>query len=375
MQITSSTVFDRDRILAPISTESPTGELLRYEGTYDYIQDARRQDDPKLAMGIWEHELKEANWNRVCEICTESLEKRTKDLQIAAWLLEAWLHLYDFAGVREGLTTIEELCGAFWKTMYPSLDDPEYRLSIFHWMNEKLSLQLKFIPITNPPQATNALPYCYWDWETAVRAEQNAHQRREARTGAAPGDEEITITKFQQSLLLSPPDFVEALCNDLTSVSSACLSLEAFLDRQYGKAAPSLRAFREIPESIETLIQQITGGHKAPASELAATNGEEASHAESENQPAAAEPQPVTTGPPIRSRAEAYQRLAEAAEYLFRTEPHSPTPYLVRKAISWGNMTLDELLPELVRSESALQETMKLLQVESKKGSTSQRKE
>jgi predicted component of type VI protein secretion system len=46
-----------------------------------------------------------------------------------------------------------------------------------------------------------------------------------------------------------------------------------------------------------------------------------------------------------------YQRLQEAADYLLRTEPHSPTPYLVQRAVSWGHMTLVELLQELVGNE------------------------
>ncbi len=58
--------------------------------------------------------------------------------------------------------------------------------------------------------------------------------------------------------------------------------------------------------------------------------------------------------PPICSRSEAYRRLAEAADYLLRTEPHSPTPYLVKRAIGWGNMSLTELLMELVNSENDL---------------------
>jgi len=65
----------------------------------------------------------------------------------------------------------------------------------------------------------------------------------------------------------------------------------------------------------------------------------------------------------IRSRAEAYQRLAEAAEYLMRTEPHSPAPYLVKRAIAWGNMTLDQLLPELIRNDGTLTEVAELLNI------------
>jgi type VI secretion system protein ImpA len=72
---------------------------------------------------------------------------------------------------------------------------------------------------------------------------------------------------------------------------------------------------------------------------------------------------PVTAAPPIRSRVEAYRRLAEVADYLARTEPHSPVPHLIRKAISWGGLSLEELLPELVRDSAQLSEIYRMLQL------------
>jgi type VI secretion system protein ImpA len=55
--------------------------------------------------------------------------------------------------------------------------------------------------------------------------------------------------------------------------------------------------------------------------------------------------------------------LAEAADYLCRTEPHSPAPYLVKRAVQWGNLSLPDLLPELVRNQSELAELFRLLQL------------
>ena len=49
---------------------------------------------------------------------------------------------------------------------------------------------------------------------------------------------------------------------------------------------------------------------------------------------------------PVQSREEAYRLLSLAADYLLRTEPHSPTPYLVQRAVGWGRMPLAELLEE-----------------------------
>ncbi|HEV3049255.1 MAG TPA: hypothetical protein VGX50_03060, partial [Longimicrobium sp.] len=63
---------------------------------------------------------------------------------------------------------------------------------------------------------------------------------------------------------------------------------------------------------------------------------------------AGASPPAPPAGFPIRSRDEAYALLEAAAGYLGRTEPHSPTPWLVRRAVAWGGMELVELLETLI---------------------------
>src|SRR5215468_7816202 len=106
--------MDLETLLAPIATEYPAGESLRYEGTYDRIQEARREDDPNLAQGVWKTRLKKADWGEVRDMCLEALETRSKDLQLAVWLLEAWLRLHGFAGVKEGVKLLMGLCEGFW---------------------------------------------------------------------------------------------------------------------------------------------------------------------------------------------------------------------------------------------------------------------
>jgi type VI secretion system protein ImpA len=56
----------------------------------------------------------------------------------------------------------------------------------------------------------------------------------------------------------------------------------------------------------------------------------------------------------VALRDEAYRQLREAAEFLLRTEPHSPVPYLVRRAIAWGGMSLSQLLEELLARNADL---------------------
>jgi type VI secretion system protein ImpA len=68
-----------------------------------------------------------------------------------------------------------------------------------------------------------------------------------------------------------------------------------------------------------------------------------------------------------RARADAYRKLAEAAHTLMRIEPHSPTPYLVFRAIAWGEMSLAELMRHFISSGYDLKSLYAMLGMEEKK--------
>lgn len=69
---------------------------------------------------------------------------------------------------------------------------------------------------------------------------------------------------------------------------------------------------------------------------------------------------PVTTGR-WRNRDEAYQTLEALARYLSAIEPHSPTPYLIRRAVNWGHLPLPELMAEIMEEEGDLNRLVQLL--------------
>src|SRR6185369_15575998 len=111
--VLTSRQIEVEDLLQPIAGENPAGESLRYEGTYDRIAEARREDDPKLSQGIYKSAHKRADWVTVSGVCIEALTTRTKDSQIAGWLLEAWLQVDGFGGVAKGLRVVAGMCERF----------------------------------------------------------------------------------------------------------------------------------------------------------------------------------------------------------------------------------------------------------------------
>ena len=352
--VASSHQIEVDDLLQPIVGDNPAGELLRYEGTYDRIAEARREDDPKLSQGIYKSAHKRADWATVSTVCVEALTTHTKDLQIAGWLLEAWLHRDGFAGVAKGLRVVAGLCERFWDVLYPTIDngDIEGRIAPFDWIEQKLSLKLKQIPLTMHSEGES---YSLVDWERACHFENLAMKDPRALQEAL-AKINPTVSTFRAAVIATAQSFYVDLVTDLDDAIEACAHLEEMLDEKCGKNAPGFRQFREALNAIRQLISQDMGEEEFETDVLELESP----------QPAGPELVP-SSGGPIRSRADAYRRLSEAADYLLRAEPHSPTPYLVKRAVEWGNMSLPELLQQIVRNEGELNEIDRLLQLTAKK--------
>ena len=174
---------------------------------------------------------------------------------------------------------------------------------------------------------------------------------------AKPTEKQVTQAKFQQSVALTPTDFFVRLTEDLESAHDAIDQLEGFLAHKLGESAPSLYQFEAALEAVEALIGGILA-QRGTDIELASPPAPE------EDPPVRVIEGVQVREDRVRSRAEAYRLLAEAADYLIEAEPHSPTPYLVRRAIAWGTMRLDELLAELVRNDGELTEIFRLLRMD-----------
>ncbi len=354
-----------EALLRPISTESPAGRSLRYDPIYDGIREARRAEDATAPSGIWERDLKSADWNEVRRRCEDALVGESKDLQIAAWLMEAWFHVDGLEGLRRGVELLLQLSEGYWETAHPRVDEgAEYRASPFLWINEKFTASIGRVVLVSPVEKPEL--EATWDqWKRALwlekvgqRSEVDEEIRAERETGL---DLEEFRRRSQQT--------AESFFHDRIAVTGDAVdtvrSLEALLDDRLGHDSPSLVRFRRELEEIRTWCEVALrdGAFRAEApTEEPDSDGIEGGE-EMETSGSAGAVAPVSEGP-IQSRADAYRRLREAAAYLKRVEPHSPTPYLVEKAVSWGDKSLDDLLREFVSEGLNLEALFTFLGIE-----------
>jgi type VI secretion system protein ImpA len=342
--------IDLAPLLQPVPGPDPTGLPLRYAGDYDRIQEARQEDDASLPQGIWQRQLKRADWDQVAALCADALINRSKDLQIAAWLVEAAVQRQGFAALAPGFALLDGLADGFWPDLYPAIEegDLEARLSPLAWLNERLPVLLHQLPVTRTTGVTVAA-HSWADYGNAERHEVIRQRDPKAAAKAEAGGR-VTLQAFLDSVAHTPNAFFLPLYGALAAAAAALAQLTERLDGLCGRQAPNLAGIRNAVDELEAWVGTILMERnalpalEAPSSPLDEADAAEAAHAVEVDEVV----MPLLDGP-IRNREDAYRRLGEVAEYLFRTEPHSPTPYLVQRAVAWGQMPLHELLPELAR--------------------------
>lgn len=321
-----------EALLQPIPGDNPAGEYLKHHSIYSSLKAARTADDASVPMGQWEHDLKAADWDEVTRLSLETLETKSKDLQIAIWLLEAQINKWGFAAIGPCIHFIQLLCETFWDSLFPEIedDDLEYRTNLIVWVNQKLLPTVKQLSIT----ATRGDAYYSWsDWELAAQHEQLPPETRKKLQ-----NDLLNTQTIASSIIATPVEFYKEIFTDLKLGILALEQFTASLDDLCGRHAPSLSGLTSLLEDIhDTLYSHVK--HR----------GLEAAQA-SEDEEADDNTGPFMSGGtegPIKNREAAYAKLAEAAEYLSYDDPHSPVPYLVYKAIEWGQMNTAELYQEL----------------------------
>ena len=249
--------IDLEALVAPATGGSPAGPDLRYQPIYDEIKAARRQTDADP--------VDLAPWKRVLDLVLRSLT-RSKDLQLAVWLLEALTKLDGYAGASTGLTVVRRLLAERWDTLYPELDpedaDPAaFRLSLINWLNDKYPLILKAAPLTAPPALYSLLHY--------EVTQKTGDQRRAFIEEGWPSSEQ-----FDRSLMSSPAPHLTFVLEHITTCEHEVATLEETITARLASAAGrsdgvSFGHLKQVLSTAQWLVERPL--KKAPSASAAAT--------------------------------------------------------------------------------------------------------
>lgn len=367
-------MVDFDALMQPIDAESPSGGDLRLDAadtTFAQLDEMRQEIDPAINPdGV----AKSAHWPGVVELTAETLSTRTKDLELAAILTQGLVVTEGLPGLLTGLTLVRRLVTDFWETVHPGWDEGEIiepiRARSISWIGSAKDFLavVKKIPLSAP---IGEEPHSWFDYEQSQRVDRAATQADQGPYQELLADGFITGEQWRGSLGGTPPERMEAVQSGLTNSLAELQALNTACEEKFQEDAPFLLDLRDLLEEIQQYLEQFQSSSSGASAATQAGKAPQPAPAAAPSSPMAqTNPNPNATAAapagPIASRDEAYRRLREVAEYLRKTEPHSPVPPLLDRAVRWGNMSFEKLFDDVVKNKDAQLQTRDLLGLEIK---------
>jgi len=252
------------------------------------------------------------------------------------------------------------LVDKFWDTVYPELEDgdAQSRGAPLGFIGTKLAIPVKLVPVVEK-QTYGLLDYEQArevGYEELAKAEDVKKKRAQAVK-----EGKLTPEAFDKAFEETPKKFYAQAEKDLDAGLQILSELNKICDEKFGDEGPAFGPLKTALEAarhlIHALLQKKREKEPDPVEVVAA---EAVPGAEGEAAGAGGGTVQVRTGvlisvetssePP--DRVEAISKVAEAAAFLRRREPHSPASYLMLRGLRWGELRAAIELADPTRLEA-----------------------
>lgn len=345
----SSETLDFATLVKPISKKNPAGEDLRKNSSptspYYRLKDERakaRAIERRLVFDESHAASPQPSWRMILEFAPQVIAEQSKDLELAAYLIEALVRERGFPGLRDGFRLVRELVESCWDKLYPLPDEEGIASRVAHLTglngvggDGTLIRPILAVPITDESSVGKFCTADYLQSQQLALLDVEEQQRRVA-------DGAVTVQMIQLAVAETPKEFYAALQQDIIEVLQEYDRMCTVLDDRCGEHSIHTSNIRNAIETCLESIRYALGGF--PKQDLADDADMTGAGLNYERVV------PVTR---ISSRNEALLALKQVAEYFRRTEPHSPISYGAEQLVRWSQTPLPELLSELVPDNSA----------------------
>jgi len=351
--------FDLEALLAPIPGDAPQGADIREDfsstSPYNRLRDARSEArDAEKMQDAGSSDARDPGplWRTVREVGLKTLTETAKDLEVAAWVTEAYVRSHGLSGLAAGARLISGLAEAYWDDVFPLPDDygVETRVAPVTGLNGRegngsLIQPLHMLPLYVRP---DGMPFALYQYDASSQLGTLDAERRAARleAGVTPFDDVEKEARAQGSRT-----FVR-LRQDAREALEAWQHMSDVLDEKASEDPPSTSAVRDLVSHV----LEISNRYAPPEEGAAATGEGEAASAEGVEGIAVGTGVSAGIGVPagnVVNREDALRALENLATFFRRTEPVSPLAYTIEEAVRRGRMTWPDLLEEVVPDRDA----------------------
>lgn len=328
----NTVMFSLDDINRPMAGPEPagwdlalTGEILELELLAKPVP-VTNMDGKRVAGDFSVHD---PDWSKLQAKCEELLQ-RSRDLRVAMFYCAALLRVHRFLGFSHGLEIVRRMMRASEYRAYPQLEAGDRSAFFERWFTivalgapyKQEGDLLRIIEgiRTLPLSKNKSFPCSYLD-VVAARNQSN-------------GADSATIERLRNGWETAPTAERSETGALLTSALRALAEIEeALLEQTPEEFVPvggSTKPLALVVREIGGLLEFVNGSVSRSAATSVEVKVEAAISVE------------------IRTRDDAIRLLQQAAEFFRKTEPSSPIPYFVDRAIRLVDRNFMGLLSDLV---------------------------
>ncbi|SNY43023.1 type VI secretion system protein ImpA [Arsukibacterium tuosuense] len=341
-----SELIDFELLTKPVAAQAVAGIDPRSDisptSQYYSLKDVRSQARANERAMLFEDDDFQSlvlDWRPLAQALPAILTNQSKDLEYAAWLIEAWCRTEGFAGLAAGFKATRLLIEHFWPDLYPLPDDEgmEARIAPLIGLNGYEGDGALITPILSIPLTEVTSVGCFACWQYVRAAElsrkDETKQKQRADAGIA------SLEQIQQAVQETPAGFYQQLCSD---IQSAIAEFKLLSDAMDAAMAGEPQPTTAISKAMQKCLDAVT---YLAADKLKVADD---SPAEASAEGTTANLNPASVDEQLQSRQQVIRSLQHAVEFFRKTEPHSPMSYALEQVIRWSDLTLPELLQELI---------------------------
>lgn len=347
------------QILAPVSEQAPCGDskenILNTDSpaTDAIVELEMKHDAASKMLKLGE----KADWGDVFELSTEILGKHCKHAQFLVQWLDTVPHLFGFDGLAQALDLVTKVIAKYPADLHPNPEGKATRkLEIISRLSASKSFCEAVQKISFPRNSNKEMQVSYLHsvyaryYERASDSDKTGYQN----LGYCSEDELI------QQLSRISSENCKKLIDSIQSCIDATISLDQILIQQCNEARSQgieeedKVGFTEMKRQLGAILEYAktqlpnakeTDPRDASSGPSAESHGDTNSGLD-QNMTSFALASSVQET--LQSRKAALNLLSKLAEFFRKTEPHSPISYSLQQAIRWADLSLPELLEELV---------------------------
>ncbi|QDU58363.1 type VI secretion system protein TssA [Aeoliella mucimassa] len=298
------------------------------------FRELRREEHPLDFDDVTRPEvLKTADWKAIYELCHQSLAGPTKDLRIACHLVEAGLRVDGLCGFCDALAQLNEVVDTSWESLIPIAQDDSH--------------ETRATPVENlldDPDRGVCLPNTLRSYPLFGLSPRVSYNKLVQLTRSTDPNDQDRLSHFRSNV---PPEHYREIVNVLEECDDHLNRLSKSLQLHMGDEAPALLNLRAALTDIRNLV----------AAEMALLGVYSASSTtNTPDLPSDTQTPAASTDLLHLDREGLYYLLDQAADRLRGMEPHSPIPYLVKRAVRLGRLPFPALMKHVIREESILTE-------------------